>query len=263
MLAHMGHTQLRLFTDHPKKYRLNIPPQREQTQMDRYDPFEQREEGDWALFFCKAAAPQLFTARLFPTLDRAQSSYGGNCKTIYDGPADLAKKFGGADLVEAIKVFRERLSCRTSIKGAGEGPHCDEPDEEMKYRRGDAAIQLWKLLQQVADRVSGINHLNENDDEEMFVIRLDRMTTENGQVIIAGFNKQKRQVAEQLIKLGKSKAYEHELKEMMGVAVRSGEIKTKQDPWRIFSYYAPELGDEGFVYYPSKRHKQEDFAQNS
>lgn len=231
--------------------------------MSRYDDFEQRDEGDWALFFCKAAAPQLWTARLFPTTERAQSYYGGNSKCIFDGPADLAKKFGGNDLISAINTFRERLSCRTSVKGAAEGPHCDEAGEDLALRRGDAAIQLWHLLQQVADRVQGINSVNEMDDEEMFVIRLDRMTTEGGQVLIQSFNKQKRQVAEQLVKLGKTKAYEHELKEMMGQAVRSGEIKTKQDPWRIFSYYAPELGDEGFIYYPSKRHKQQDFAQNS
>lgn len=254
-----------------------------------YQDFEERPEGEWVLYLCKRMKAldhqaQDYEARLYPSMDRFKDRFGNICRTRYGSAADLAKYFGGQDLVNMYRYFNERPAKASSLKGEQigisrprfnawgkvraeriedlQGPHLEDIPDQFIYERGNAAVWLWQLLQLTQDRSSAVNSVNEMDDEEMFTIRLDRMVTENGSVIIAGFNKQKRQICEQLILLGKSKALEHELKAMMAQAVQSQIIKTKQDPWRIFSYYAPELGDEGFLYYPSKRHKLEDHSMN-
>lgn len=254
-----------------------------------YQDFEERADGDWVLYLCKRnkARPehaQEYTARLYPSMDRFKDNIGKVSRTKYRNPAELAKFYNGNDLVDMYRYFNNRPALASSLKAqqigierplhnawskvAAErstdlaGPHLEDMPDQFRFERGNAALWLWQLLQLTQDRASGINSVNEMDDEEMFTIRLDRMTSENGQVIIAGFNKQKRQICEKLIEFGKSRALEHELKAMMAQACQSGYIKTKQDPWRIFSYYAPELGNEGFVYYPGKRHKLEDHMLN-
>lgn len=254
-----------------------------------YQDFEERADGDWVLYLCKcnkarADHEQTYAARLYPSMDRFKDRMGNVTRTKYRNAAELAKYYNGDDLVNMYRWFNNQPAAASSLKGAQlgierprhnawgkvkadriedlSGPHLEEMPAEFRFERGNAALWLWQLLQLTQDRPIGVNSVNEMDDEEMFTIRLDRMNTDNGLTIIASFNKQKRQICEKLIELGQSKAMEHELKAMMAQAVQSGFIKTKQDPWRIFSYYAPELGNEGFVYYPGKRHKLEDHTLN-
>ena len=254
-----------------------------------YQDFEERAAGDWVLYLCKRNKTkpdslQEYSARLYPSMDRFKDRMGNISKTKYRNAAELAKYYNGDDLVDMYRYFNSRPALASSLKGEQlgierprfnawgkvkaerindlQGPHLEDIPDQFRFERGNAALWLWQLLQLTQDRSSAVNSVNEMDDEEMFTIRLDRMTTDNGATIIAGFNKQKRQICEKLIELGKSKAMEHELKAMMAQACQSGFIKTKQDPWRIFSYYAPELGNEGFVYYPGKRHKLEDHSLN-
>jgi len=230
--------------------------------MSRLASYEERPIDQWVAFYCRAAPPKKFSVRLFPNLDRARDYYGKTCKTLFESYAELSHRFGGTEMLEAYRVLREREACKTSLRGAVEGPHVEDVDDSLQFNRGEIAKRLWDLIQQVADRVSGINLINELD-EELYVIRLDRMTQPDNLEAISSFNRQKRVVCEGLISLGKSKADEIELTEMMRRLVSSGTLKTKQDPMRIFRYYAPELGDLGFLYYPSKRHKVADHDQNS
>lgn len=226
-----------------------------------YESYEERDEKEWVLFLCKAAPPLNFTARLFPTLDRARMHYGNACKNLFENYEDLAKKFTGPELMAAFHHFNGKPSANTSLlKGVWEP--AEPPHEDVRFHREGAAAKLFALVQNVGDRVSGINLINEMEDEELYVIRLDRMTTDDGLALISTYPGQKKIVATGLVDFGKSKATEIELTEMMRDLVTSGRLKTKQDPMRIFRYYAPELGDDGFVFYPSKRHKREDHALN-
>lgn len=229
----------------------------------QYADYEERPERQFVAYFTMASPPAICSVRLFATLDRARINFGDRNKNICEGPADLAALYGPEQLWEAYHTLRMRLSARTSLKGAAEGPHCEELPEDIRFSRGMIAKQLWALIQEVSDRVSGINLLNEADDEDMFVIRLDLMTNEQGQATLATYTGQKRIVAQALIDLGKSKATELEITEMMRDLVTYKKLKTKQDPMRIFRYYAPEMGDDGFVFYPGKRHKREDHALNA
>jgi hypothetical protein len=226
-----------------------------------YADYEERPERQFVAYFTMAYPPQVCSVRLFATMDRAKIAYGERCRNICKGPSDLARLYDGEKLLQAYNTLRMRLSARTSLKGAAEGPHCEELPEDLRFNRNEMSERVWTLIQEVGDRVRSINLLNELD-EDLYVIRLDLMTTEIGMEMIKAYNNQKRIVANGLIELGKSKVTELELTEMMRALVTYGKLKTKQDPMRIFRYYAPELGDDGFVYYPGKRHKREDHALN-
>jgi len=254
-----------------------------------YADYEERPEGEWVLFLCKQLKAheeesQRWTARTFRTMDLLTDKYGSNCRTVFQSPYDLARHFGTQDLFDAYAYFNVKTAAATSLKAKAAGfarcwnktwkqqaqenpaaiepPHFEPMPDDLMGSRIDAANWLWLLLQQVADRIEQTTSINEVADDDQFTIRLDRMTLPENMEIIAKFNKQKRQICEELIKFGRTRAVETELKDMMHQAVREGIIKTKQDPWRIFSYYAPELGDIGFLYYPGKRHKLEDHTMN-
>ena len=225
-----------------------------------YESYQERPERQWVAYFTLASAPQICSVRLYPTLDRARDAFGENCRHICCGPSDLAKLYDGERLLLAYNTLRVRLSCRTSLKGAAEGPHCEDIPEDLRFNRNEMSERLWTLIQEVSDRISKIKIANEMDDD-LYAIRLDLMTTELGREVIGAYNKQKRIVAEALMELGKSKLTELEISEMMRGLVIYGKLKTKQDPMRIFRYYAPELGDDGFLHYPGKRHKRDDNVQ--
>lgn len=234
--------------------------------MVAYENYEERAERDWATYFWFAYAtphgsPERCTVRLYPTMDRAEMSQGQNCRYLFGTPEELATKFDGAQMMAAFRTLRSTRACKTSLVGAVEGPHCDDLPDDLRFNRSEMSERLWALIQEVADRVRSISLINELD-EDLFVIRLDRMTNEEGLATIGAYNRQKQIVANGLIEFGKSKATELELTEMMRDLVTRGILKTKQEPMRIFKYYAPELGDDGFLFYPTKRHKREDHAQN-
>ncbi len=229
----------------------------------QYESYQERPERQFVAYFTMASPPAVCSVRLFATLDRARIAYGDRCRNICQGPADLAALYDGEKLLNAYCTLRLRLSARTSLKGAAEGPHCDDVPDDLRYARGEIAERLWVLIQEVGDRVRTISAINEMDDEDMFIIRLDLMTNDLGQDTLATYTGQKRIVAQGLVDFGKSKATEIELTEMMRDLVTYGKLKTKQDPMRIFRYYAPEFGDDGFLYYPGKRHKREDHALNA
>lgn len=229
----------------------------------QYESYQERPERQFVAYFTMASPPAVCSVRLFSTLDRARMAYGNTCRNLCEGPAHLAALYGPEKLWEAYHTLRVRLSARTSLKGAAEGPHCETLPEDLRFARNEIAERLWALIQEVADRVSGINILHENDDEDLYIIRLDLMTSPVGQDIISTYTGQKAIVAKGLLDLEKSKATEIELTEMMRALVTYGKLKTKQDPMRIFRYYAPELGDDGFLYYPGKRHKRDDHALNA
>lgn len=228
----------------------------------QYADYEERPERQFVAYFTMATAPAVCNVRLFATLDRAHIAYGKGNRNICQRAEDLANLYNPEQLWQAYHTLRVRLSCRTSLKGAAEGPHCEELPEDLRFARGVIAEHLWDLIQEVADRVSGINILSERDDEDTYTIRLDLMVGA-GAARVAQFTGQKAIVAQALIDMGKTKATELELTEMMRDLVTYGKLKTKQDPMRIFRYYAPELGDDGFLYYPGKRHKREDHALNA
>lgn len=254
-----------------------------------YQDYEERPEGEWVLFLCarmraREDEPKQWAALSFKSMDMLRDRFGNNCRAIFQSPQDLARHFGTQELYDMYEFFNGRPAKATSVKAKAAGferkwnrtwgeqardnpealaaPHLEPMPEELLGSRIDAANWLWLLLQQVCDRCEQFSSVNEVDDDEQFTIRLDRMTLPDNLELIAKFNKQKRLICEQLIVLGKSRAVETELKDFMHQIVREGVLKTKQDPWRIFSYYAPELGDCGFLYYPGKRHKLDDHTMN-
>lgn len=254
-----------------------------------YQDYEERPEGEWVLYLCRRMRaredePQEWSARAFKNMDMLKDRFGNNCRTVFEGPHDLARHYGTQELYDMYEFFNSRSAKATSVKAKSVGferkwncswskqaeqnghllapPHFEPMPLEMLSSRIDAANWLWLLLQQVCDRCEQFNSVNEVDDDEQFTIRLDRMTQPDNLELISKFNKQKRLICEQLIALGRSRAVETELKDFMHQIVREGILKTKQDPWRIFSYYAPELGDCGFLYYPGKRHKLDDHTMN-
>lgn len=254
-----------------------------------YQDYEERADGEWVLFLCRRNKardehPQEWEARTFKTMDMLRDRFGANCRLVFESPYDLARHFGTQELYDMYEYFNNLPAKATSLKGARAGivrqfncpwskqaelkaeelapPHLEPMPIELLNSRIDAANWLWHLLQDTCDRSERFSSMNEVDDDEQFTIRLDRMTQPENLEMIAKFNRQKRLICEQLIALGKSRAVETELKDFMHQVVRNGIIKTKQDPWRIFSYYAPELGDCGFLYYPGKRHKLDDHSMN-
>jgi hypothetical protein len=229
-----------------------------------YYPYEERPDGDWVLSF----HPEPFktsghlSVRLFPSYDKAENYYGvKGAKRCYLSASDFAKKFGGESMLTWFRHLNGAEAATSSVRAESKCEPLDDLPDDSIYNRGLVALRLWEVCQAVGDRVRGAN-TNYELDEQLFVVRIDRLATEEGQVLVQSYTKQKRIICEGLLALNKAKCEELELQAMMRLLVTSDKLKTKQDPWRIFRYYAPELGDDGFLYYPTKRHKREDHEQN-
>lgn len=230
---------------------------------ENYEPAAMRADGDWAAVLFK----ETLQVKLFPTLERVGMYFGNNIywNSVAVSPSHLSTLFTDEKLYEFWKEWFVLAPYRTSLeyerrKKAGEYDKPRRVPAIAPKNSADLAQAVWDLIQAKADRIRGVQTQN-GPHEELYVIRIDRMQEQPD--VIKILPKQCRLIAETLVSLGKGMLSEEELENMMRDLHRKGVLKTKQRPFRIFQYYAPVLGDRGFLYYPSKRHKQEDFVAHS
>jgi len=227
--------------------------------------YEERPSGQWVVvLFPQNKIKDYSDVRLFPTMDAATNRYAKATRTqhIYSSPGEMVHRHGGpvlhkflVDLVEQYDRPAERY--KTCEIGDGE---LIANTEIHSSKRTEVADELWRVCQLIGDKTLGI--VSSGDDDDKFKIRIDRMTTPEGREIWSKFPKQARQIIEALITNAKSIMTESELQKLVAKLVADRVMKTKQDPWRIFAYYAPMFGDHALLYYPGKRHKLEDHEDN-
>ncbi len=233
-------------------------------------PYEQRPDGQWVVaLFPQSKIKDYSGIHLFPSMDAAMARYAKSTRTqnIYSSPGEMVARHSGPTLLKYAKNIAaefgqpdyEWLPKTSRAFKTKEAIEFDNSISEKE--REKLAAELWRLCQLVGDQVRGISSYSQ-DDEDKYKIRIDRLDSLEGREIWEKFPKQCRQIVEGLIKLGKSIAEESELQKMVTQLVADRIMKTKQDPWRIFAYYAPMLGDNGFLYYPGKRHKLDDHEEN-
>lgn len=227
--------------------------------------YEERPPGQWVVvLFPQTKAKDYSDIRLYPSMDAATNRYAKATRTlhIYGSPGELVHRHGGptlhkflVDLVDQFSSVDQRY------------PKCEIAKDELtanieihSSQRQAVGDELWRVCQLVGDKCTGPS-VNADDDEH-FKIRIDRMTTPEGREKWGKFPKQARQIIEALIANAKSIMPESELHKLVSGLVANRIMKTKQDPWRIFAYYAPMFGDAGLLYYPGKRHKLEDHEEN-
>lgn len=210
---------------------------------------------------------ETLVVRVYPSLERAILRYNSRHdrkKIIFADQEEMSRQLGAEEVryyhkAIADKTFSDRPGCLTPPEGL------TREDGLFDFMNGGKPFiteRLWNLMIAVGDQVKELQAQGGFQDDTLFTIRLDRMRTEDGLTRVGAYNRQKKQICEALIELNLERPSEEELTAMMNKLVSNGVMKTKQDPWRIFRYYAPELGDDGFVYYPKKRHKLEDHADN-
>lgn len=210
---------------------------------------------------------ETLVVRIYPNLERAMHRYCSkhDRKLVIFADQDELSRHLSAEEVryyhKAIsdKTYSERPGCLTPPEGLS------RDDEMFDYMSGGKPYiteRLWALMIAVGDQVKELQAQAGFQDDTLFTVRLDRMRTDDGMTRVGAYNRQKKQICEALIELNLERPSEEELTMMMVKLVKDGRLKTKQDPWRIFRYYAPELGDDGYLYYPQKRHKLEDHTDN-
>lgn len=211
----------------------------------KYGQHELRPDGDWVVQFWPNCVPP----RLHPSLEAALDFWGNKTRyrSVFEEPKFIVAQFGPQIVYDQ---FNELCS------QANLSPLPLSALEDRLY----LGEQFWTLCQAIGDKIRKPNRPVE--DDSLFTIRRDRIESEDGVVLRESFVKQKRTLVEGLLTLKKEKVTEDELRLLMGDLVKMGKLKTKQDPWRIFKYYAPELGDIGMLYYPGKRHKLQDHIDN-
>lgn len=232
--------------------------------------YEQRPDGQWVVvLFPQSKIKDYSGVHIFPTMDAATNRYARSTRTqnIYSSPGEMVARHSGATLLKYARGIvsefnQENYDWVPKTSRLFKTKERLELDPSLTDKdREKLANELWRLCQIVGDQVHGVSSYSQ-DDEDKYKIRVDRLDSPEGREIWEKFPKQCRQIVEGLIKLGKSIAEESELQKMVTQLVADRIMKTKQDPWRIFAYYAPMLGDHGFLYYPGKRHKLDDHEEN-
>jgi len=226
--------------------------------------YEERPPGQWVVvLFPQTKSKDYSDVRLYPSLDAAVNRYAKATRTlhVYSSPGELVHRHGGPVLHKFLTDIGDQFSdARNRYR------KCEIGDAELSVaeihssERAKVADELWRICQLIGDKCTGPSV--GVDDDDHFKIRIDRMTTPEGRETWGKFPKQARQIIEALIANAKSIMPESELQKLVSGLVANRIMKTKQDPWRIFAYYAPMFGDAGLLYYPGKRHKLEDHEEN-
>ena len=218
--------------------------------------------------FPKNKEKSFYSVRLFKTVDHAGAHYGKSSRTrlLYVSAGEMEHRLTPAKLQEYLRDITVQFSDETEQyrssairKDRALTLVEDSSDELVRLGNREALAKgLWTICHLIGDQVFGLPDSPENEDK--FKICLDKLT-ENDGAIWAKLAKQAKVLCQALIDLNEPVATEEELHQMVKHLVKSAKLKTKQDPVLIWKYYASYLGDLGLIYYPSKRHKREDHAE--
>jgi hypothetical protein len=227
---------------------------------------EERPKGSWVVAFFPTNAHKNYSdVRLFPSMDMALLRYAKSTRTlvIYSNAGEMAHRHSPKTLTKYINdIYAQFDDPYWRYKTAELGDKILVPPDNLdQFSKTELADELWEICQIVGDQCRGSAQISDSN-EDMYKIRIDRMTSEEGKAIWSKFPKQARQIIEALIRNGKSVMAEDDLQRLVIKLVADRVMKTKQDPWRIFCYYAPMIGDHRMLYYPGKRNKVEDHSEN-
>lgn len=201
--------------------------------VDGYQPFEYRPKGRWIVVFFK----ETMTARIFPTLENVADLYSWciYMHDVYISPEHMAAKIPTPVIKRAIEHYNGTFN---------------EPDTPIELAR-----KLWALLQEHADPV--VEKLKKSKsnamEDDKYHVRVDLLLDPNYKEQIDGLVKQARMIAQELGKAQKTTYTVPEMTTFMRDMHAKKILKTKQDPFRIFRYYAPIFSDMGLVTYRGRK----------
>lgn len=192
-------------------------------------------------------------ARVYLDGHHATNIHGKNARgrVLFASAEELAKRWRPALLRDYIKdLLAEPILYNTSLAKT-KGELFIEP-QEWPTDGKDLAYLLWEVIMVYGDRVQGVPDSPEQDDR--YTIFIDKLKA-NAELKPKWNMKQKqaRQLLQMLLLNGHGAVREPELQAMVKNLVKTGVLKTKQDPWRVFMFYAPQFMDHGYITYPGRR----------
>ena len=203
---------------------------------DRYQPFEPRYEDDWVLVLF----PETMSYRLFETLENVGKFYQWCIyrSNVYVRPEQLAAKHTSAKLLEMCKALNLDTENKTSI---------------------ELSKMLWKYCQETGDKVvKAVVAAEEAEEKDVYTVRIDLLRDSKVWALVETLPLQAKIIAAALRDTGASMYNEDELSDFAKDLVKRGILKTKQDPFRVVRYYAPQFSDIGVMTYTARKKKTDD-----
>lgn len=181
------------------------------------------------VFFSRALSAQLFDTLEGPGRWYSWSIYKNS---VYLEPADLSLEF-------EVPKLRQMLNAL-------------DVDHEHADGRLELAELLWHKLQAIGQHVTRFapqqaNHSAQSDKYRWDLTKLKLEWTE------VKLPKQARNIIAEVIDAEVSAYTVKEMDDFCRHINARGKLKTKQDPFRIFRYYAPVYYDHGWLQYPTRK----------
>lgn len=228
----------------------------------KYHSAEAREDRDWAVVFF----PKTGEARLFPTIERIASWYNhsifanGKHGGVYVNAKQLGANLSDDQLFELFKQWYARVPAKSSWlaedrRKRGDDTHKPEPFRVPKTMEKMVA-KIWSMIQDKADRVSGVapQQTNPTASRSLYVVK----TKELPGILEKKLPKQFKIIVKALLDDGRETYTDEDMENFMRDLKRNGVLKTKQDSFLVFRYYAPQLSDLGGIEYAGRRQQDED-----
>lgn len=222
--------------------------------MTNYAESETRPLGQEVVIFYR----ETYAVRLFSTVAAAKrhfpSAFVAKKQCVFLDSDALYKSF----TVTQLKAhLRELTTRRVHPLYDARDKAVDCPEHDPASQR-DVARALWDVLQSVGDRVLKEPGAAKSRQKDLYKFDLAAMSSPEGLEAASKLPKQAKQVIAEIRTLAISELTEKQADELMRQMVARGALKTKQDPLRIFQFYAPAMHDLGFVEYPGRRSKSGD-----
>ncbi len=214
-----------------------------------YGPRDVRPSGSLCVLFYK----ETYTVRLY---SKEQDVYDWACATkacyakeVFTCANDLAKIFSVSQLNQHLRELTTRRA-RPLYDARDRACRCPENDPHNPH---SVAAALWTVLQTVGDPCTRAPGYSAVPDEDRWRFDLDKINSPEGQAAIALMPKQARQLLKEAVMQGWKAVDEDRLRKDLTHMVMAGRLRTRQDPYKILSYYSGPMHEGGFVQYPGRR----------
>lgn len=214
-----------------------------------YGPWENRPDGDWVVVYFKETC----VVRLFQNLEMVAKWYNWTTyqANVFVNFRHFAAQLTTGELGRIYDTLNERPALKTSLRV--DVPRL--PPRDANATGLDLSRHVWALCQQVGDRIQGHKLAAHNADthRDKYAINLNLLKSGESQAIIENLPKQARIIALALAMAERMSYSEDELNGFARDLILTGQLKTKQNAFRVVRYYAPVLAELGFMSYDSRR----------
>lgn len=200
---------------------------------------------EWVVIFY----PQTGATRLCPSLDFAQNittSKASFLSNVYKSPRDFRARHDHHFLEKCWTVAYKNAAWSFPKTATGILDDYSEVPPDMGTE--EFTEQLWKLLQDVGDRLS-TPRISTDKSKEHYEIKMGLVgkIISDEELFKKKYNNQARTVLLALYNKNEEFLDETQIKKLIYDLVANRSLKTRQKPWVIFQYYRPLFIKDGLI----------------